>query len=84
MTFTILQSGRSSDIVKVVVTCEVHFYFQYRRATMASGPAEGVSRYSDVASIKDFALPSTSKFQIIVILTNYVQKLENQYDRFTF
>lgn len=48
---------------------------------MASGPADGVSRYSDVASIKDFALPSTSKFQIIVILTKYMQKSENHYDR---
>lgn len=74
MTYTTLQSGRSSDIVKVAVTCEVHFYIQYRRPTMASGPAKGVPRYSDVASIKDFALPSTSKFQIIVILTNYMQK----------
>lgn len=73
MTYTTLQSGRSSGFVQVVVTCEVHFYIQQRRPTMASGPADGVSRYSDVASIKDFALPSTSKFQIIVILTNYMQ-----------
>lgn len=40
---------------------------------MASGHAYGVPRYNDVASIKDFALPSTSKFQIIiVILPNFL------------